>query len=625
MKTIFDYKVSEVLSHNNLHLKYVAFMFLVVLVFCTTLCSTFFPFKMNDNYFQLLPLSLSIGLVSAISLFLSIIGKSYFRFSKIDALLVIIVAYYAARYDYQLQLANWKIIYAFLLLLLWFAARIIFSSSLNLKSCFIFSLIGVGALFAIWGLLQLYGCQKSNHALFSITGPFYNRGPYSGYIAMIIPLCLDRLLLSKGFPRYFCYLALFLMLSIVPAGMSRSAWLAVFVSCLWLLAVRLNWINALKQYARKHPYMLALYSLLALGILLFSFFLLFQIKSASAAGRIFIWKNTITAILERPILGYGPGSFPSVYGRAQSAYFASGNYTELEEYVAGSPEYAFNECLQMGIEGGILLLILFVSFFILSLVKGMRNKEYGVCGTLLCLLVFSMFSYPFQELTFGIVAVVSFAICCTKRWPRRIQNVTTRHRYQILYSFIILIGSCGASYLLRDSKDLAERWHYATILKSENILDAATDNYDRLYDKLKHNSRFLLSYSKCLSAQENIVKANWVLERAKKVCCDPILRNMQGCNHQLIGEYLAAEACFKEAIQLIPIRVYPYFLLAKLYGDQNFFDDEKALEMANIVLTKKPKIYSKAIDEMRAEMTILLSELLNKKINKKCKENDEKK
>lgn len=172
MKTIFDYKVSEVLSHSNLHLKYVAFMFLIVLVFCATLCSTFFPFKMNDNYFQLLPLSLSIGLVSAISLFLSIIGKSYFRFSKIDALLVLIVAYYAARYDYQLQLANWKIIYAFLLLLLWFAARIIFSSSLNLKSCFIFSLIGVGALFAIWGLLQLYGCQKSNHALFSITGPF---------------------------------------------------------------------------------------------------------------------------------------------------------------------------------------------------------------------------------------------------------------------------------------------------------------------------------------------------------------------------------------------------------------------------------------------------------------------
>ena len=148
MKTIFDYKVSEVLFCNNLHLKYVAFMFLIVLVFCATLCSTFFPFRMNDNYFQLLPLSLSIGLVSAISLFLSIIGKSYFRFSKIDALLVLIVAYYAARYDYQLQLANWKIIYAFLLLLLWFAARIIFSSSINIKSSFIINHSGGGALFA---------------------------------------------------------------------------------------------------------------------------------------------------------------------------------------------------------------------------------------------------------------------------------------------------------------------------------------------------------------------------------------------------------------------------------------------------------------------------------------------
>lgn len=344
--------VSEMFYIKKLYFKKYAFIFLTVLIFCNALCCTFFPFKMNDNYFQLLPLSCSIGLASAFALLLSIIGKNFFRFSFIDFLFIIIVGYYAARYDYQLQLANWKVIYAFLLLLLWFAARVIFSSSLNLKSYFVFSLIGIGAIFAIWGLLQLYGYYKSNHVLFSITGPFYNPGPYSGYIAMIIPLCLDRLLVSKGFSRYFCYLSLFLMLSIIPAGMSRSAWLAVFVSCAWLLAMRFNWMEKIKRTIKRKPLATIACSLLALGILLFVFLLLFQLKSASAAGRFFIWKNTIAAISERPILGYGPGSFPSVYGKSQAAYFASGNYTELEEHVAGSPEYAFNECLQIGIEGG---------------------------------------------------------------------------------------------------------------------------------------------------------------------------------------------------------------------------------------------------------------------------------
>lgn len=624
MQITFDHKISTFFSLSKWELKHVVLAVLSVLVFCTTLCSVFFPFKMHDNYFLLLPLSCSIGLASAFALLLSIIGKNCFRFSFIDFLLIIIVGYYAARYDYQLQLANWKIIYAFLLLLLWFAARVIFSSSLNLKSYFVFSLIGIGAVFAIWGLLQLHGYYKSNHALFSITGPFYNPGPYSGYIAMIIPLCLDRLLVSKGVSRYFCYLSLFLMLSIIPAGMSRSAWLAVFVSCVWLLAMRFDWMDKIKRTTKRKPLATIACSLLALGILSFTFFLLFQLKSASAAGRFFIWKNTIAAISGRPILGYGPGSFPSVYGESQAAYFASGNYTELEEHVAGSPEYAFNECLQMGIEGGLFLLILFLSFFILSMVKGMRNNEYGVCAVLSCLLVFSMFSYPFQELAFGVVAVVCLAICCTKWQSKGMQNVTTQRRCLIFYSFIIVIGSCGASYFLRDSKNLAEQWHYANILKSENILDAAADNYDRLYDNLKHNPRFLLSYSKCLSEQENIVKAIWALDRAKMVCCDPILRNIQGCNYQLMGEYFVAEACFKEANYLIPKRIYPYYLMAKLYVDQNFFDREKALEMINVVLTKSPKIYSKAIDEMRAEMTILLSELLNESFNEKCKKDEEK-
>lgn len=623
MEFIFDYKDNIISSCKNLHWRSIILTFLAILIFATVLCSTFFPFKMIDNYFLLLPLSLSIVLISIFALLLSITKKSCFRFSLADFLFITIVGYYAVRYDYQLQLANWKIIYAFLLLLLWFAARVIFSNSLNLKSSFAFTLICVGTIFAIWGLLQLYGYQKSNHVLFSITGPFYNPGPYSGYIAMIIPLCLDRLFISKGFLRYFYGFAFFLMLSIIPAGMSRSAWVAVIISCLWLLMVRLGWVKKIKQYGKKHPYAIALYSLLSLVTLLLVFFCFFQIKSASASGRLFIWKNTITAISKQPIWGYGAGSFPSVYGEVQRAHFSSNDYTEAEEYVAGSPEYAFNECLQMCIEGGLFLLIIVLFFFIVLLKRGIYIKEYGICATLLGLFIFSLFSYPFQELSFGVVAIFSLAICISNgqnQW--NIQKNRKRNLYQNLILFIILIGNCGVTYLLRDSKLLADRWYYATTLRTEHILDVASDIYDRLYDKLKHNPKFLFSYSKCLSSQGNFVAANVVLERAKKVSCDPILRNIQGRNYQAIGRFLESEACFKESIYLIPIRIYPYYLLAKLYAEQQFLDIEKAQQMANIVLTKKPKIASKAVDEMRAEMTILLSELFNESLIKKSKKND---
>lgn len=119
----------------SMHLKIanILLTFLGILFFCTVLCSTFFPFRMNDNYILLLPLSLSIAFISVFSLCMSMMRKNYFRFSIVDFLFVVLVIYYASRYDYQLQLANWKIIYAFLLALLWFAVRIIFSSFIKLN------------------------------------------------------------------------------------------------------------------------------------------------------------------------------------------------------------------------------------------------------------------------------------------------------------------------------------------------------------------------------------------------------------------------------------------------------------------------------------------------------------
>lgn len=53
---------------------------------------------------------------------------------------------------------------------------------------------------------------------------------------------------------------------------------------------------------------------------------------------------------------------------------------------------------------------------------------------------------------------------------------------------------------------------------------------------------------------------------------------------------------------------YPYYLLAKLYADPRWKRSEKMKEMARIVLTKKPKVDSPAIEEMRHEMRKLLTE-----------------
>ena len=47
----------------------------------------------------------------------------------------------------------------------------------------IWSFIVLAASEAIYGLRQLYGFTSSHHSLYSLTGSFFNPGPYSGYLA----------------------------------------------------------------------------------------------------------------------------------------------------------------------------------------------------------------------------------------------------------------------------------------------------------------------------------------------------------------------------------------------------------------------------------------------------------
>lgn len=80
---------------------------------------------------------------------------------------------------------------------------------------------------------------------------------------------------------------------------------------------------------------------------------LYQFKKDSADGRLLMWKIAGRAILDNPVRGTGSGGFPAAFAKAQADYFSSGQGTEKEKLVAGSPEYAFNEYLQIGMEQGV--------------------------------------------------------------------------------------------------------------------------------------------------------------------------------------------------------------------------------------------------------------------------------
>lgn len=578
----------------------------ITLFICGMLCSTFFiRYDMLDNYFLLYPAFIGVGLVTGIACLSFLIKRNGFRLSVPDVLLSVSVIYYLARYDYELQPANWKIIYAVLLLILWFAVRILLTNIAVSRTVLFGGVVAVGCVLAVWGMLQLYGFQPSNHRLFAITGPFYNPGPYSGYLAMIFPVSLGCLLQSRGKIRYLWLAAFSLMLCILPAGMSRSAWLALFVSCVWILAMHYDWGNKLKRYLQPRRYSSIVCGVLIIIIVTSASVFLFQMKADSAYGRMFIWKTTCKAVAANPLLGCGPGSFCHIYGEAQASYFASGDYTEVEERVAGAPEYAFNEYLQLCVEGGLILLVLFLALVGGGIRKGILRKEYIACSGLISLLLFSLSSYPFQILPFLMLGVLLLAVCATA--PD--ENLfSVRHRISaLLLMAVLLAGNVVGIYKLRNVKELSNRLYYIKVLQDNSSLKEAATGYGRLYDYFKHNFNFLMKYARCLYNQKRYEEAIVILDRAKLISCHPNIYNFQGQCYQAAGNFVQAERCFKKSTHLLPIRIYPYYLLAKLYAEPSFFHEAEMKEMANLVLSKKPKVDSKAISDMRMEMISLLT------------------
>ena len=600
-------------SYKQLLKGVVAFLFYV-----SILCSTFFTqYPIFDNCYAIYPMAYTIlfGVLVLGSCIVFCRTSGSFDFKIQDVLFVVIAIYMTINYDVNLRLSDWKIEGIWLLLLLWFTMRVWLSYFPEIRNMVLYAIISVGSLQAGWGLAQLYGYIPSNHILFPLTGTFYNSGPYSGYIAIVIPICLYQLMSVKGRCKYLLYFTLFLMISIIPAGMSRSAWLGILVSCLWVIVVKQHWKHRIMMFYNRTPKSFWIRTgIITFGIVAF-LLLMFVFKKDSADGRLFIWKNTLHSITESPWIGHGIGTFPYVYAKSQAEYFSQKVYSSQEEWVAGSPEYAFNEYLHCALEGGIVLLLLVGLLFFFTVKQGIHNRAYGALGGILSLFIFAITSYPFQILSFWIIGVLLMAVCATSS-PKQSSVEAKGKSYIRMTSVFLLFLTIGVMITqVKNYAPLVESWNKCRLLMSRGAIKPAARGYFQLYADFGHNSSFLFEYAQCLIEQKHYNEANTILRRAALVSSDAMIYNLMGENYRKMRLYKKAESCFLYSTHLLPGRIYPYYLLTLLYSEPGFYQPEKMEIARQIVLTKQPKIDSKAIEEMRENVKNI--ELIKHEISNK--------
>ena len=537
-----------------------------------------------------------------------------FAFSMADGLVLVLTAIVALTYNWQLNPEPEKMLFGGQLVVLWFLLRFIFTGWPQLRLFFLTAIVVTGLVEAVLGMRQLHGFEGSNHSLFRLTGDFYNPGPYSGYLALVLPVCLWMILRqTKMYLYYLAWGTLLAIIVVLPAGMSRTAWIAAALSCAWVYwEQRIGWKKT-KTYIYEFKTLTIVSSVLVLISVAGALTGIFLLKKDSANGRLLLWKITEQAIMEQPWTRTGLGGFPAAYAETQAQYFASGEASETEMMVAGCPEYGFNEFLQIGLEQGLVGLMVFVLLLGYSLFRGVKNRQAGAAGGILALMVFSLASYPLQLPEFWVVLVVLMGIANTTIY---IDTPPTPSREGRKILSVAVIGGmavcCG--WLFGQQKGYYQgykKWNTLKMLYNSKAYEAAADGYEELVPLMGYKPELLFEAAQCLSKTERFAEANRLLERAMKLSGDPMIHYMVAKNEQDLGNYQKAENLLLHAIEILPERIYPYYLLTKLYSETAFFQEDKFIKAADAVLTKEPKVESTAIREMRTEVTKLIDEYNN--------------
>lgn len=424
------------------------------------------------------------------------------------------------------------------------------------------SAIMVSTALALYGIAQWSGVLR--HRTLIPAGSFYNVTGYVSCLCLCLPLGWrwfdgewhwKKILVSLS--KVICVLAIFL------SG-SRTGMLCI------ILLLSIKFIGFRKSII-----------LFALAILL----LAFSVKTDSTRGRWFICQRTAELISQRPLFGWGVGGFDAHYMDVQADYFSLHPDSEYAMF-ADNVRHPLNEFLLVAVDFGLIgLAFLLVSIvFVLSYYHS-HKTECGRLGIDLftCILIFSMFSYPFLYPFTWIMLVVS--LCC-------IFDVKWRRYFSL---FAILIVPIALFVTVRKANrsltfaQVQERSKYAA---SRRLLE----RYEQLYPNLKSDYRFLYSYA---STQFDAGQYSSALKTANE--CSALLADynlclLKGDIYRERKQHLQSMGCYKRAANMCPSRFTPLYEMFCIYRERH--DTIAALDMAKTIKTKPVKVGSQRINEI---------------------------
>ena len=410
------------------------------------------------------------------------------------------------------------------------------------KEAVVWAIALAGMLQAVAGILQMGGLMMSRHEDFMVTGSFPNPGPYGGFLAVafVSMFWLVRRGVRYRMPLYVAMAVTGVMLVVSD---SRAAWVAALGGVAALLPI---WKNR--------------WAWIAGGILGGVFvFGLYAYRPGSVEARLLIWQVCVRLISERPFLGYGVGTLPQYYMNAQAEYF--GEHPDSPFAIVANNNYqAFNEFIHLGVEQGIVGVILFVGLIFAC-------AKASSFPLLLAWLLFSLFSYPADIPACMFVLVGLFALCAKRE---KLFVLSIRRVYVVIPCLLLLFAG-----------NVNGRYCYAMkhVESSEKAM-------------FPLNMDYMLRF---VRAKQEI----GVFERmTREVCVSTDILCDMGDIYKANGYVEKADSCYRLACAMVPCRIVPLYKLFVLYRD---IDPERGRVYAQKIAEFQSSVVGTVVLRARAE------------------------
>lgn len=366
------------------------------------------------------------------------------------------------------------------------------------------------------------------------------------------------------------------MAMVLPATMSRAAFLGIAVVALFI-------------YRDKYWK----YRYLVWGAILLAGIAFYFIKQGSADSRLIIWKAALSSWIDTPWLGVGIEGFYNAFAEG----IAKLSVYDIDFSSAGVPGHAYNILLKIVTEQGMAGGLLAISLTAVAMMNLSGNSSSLFWG-MVSLLVFAMFSYPFDQLPYKVIAVLIIA------WS---ESIGDKRVFEIgktkmfLLSFFLSFTSWKAGKVTGES--------YKADWDSFMPITYNTYSLEEGYKWLlleDDNSRFLLSFGKNLRDEGRYNESNAIFRQGTRCSADPMFYILMGNNYKEMKHYDLAEKSYYKAFAVMPNRLLPFYQLMVLYKDSG--DMKKAKAMARRVIEMKPKIESRLTKEMKDKARDFLSQ-----------------